>query len=127
MFELDIKWDAIGAVFTVLAFLLSFAGMSFAAYRYVQLRREEHRTIRYNEYHKLLSLISKGQDADGTLKSVSQIALIYELRHFPEYRELTKRLMLQLVSEWGGDANYVLLRDEVASTLKVLDQHTCGC
>lgn len=124
MFELEIKWDAIGAVFTVLAFLLSFAGMSFAAYRYVQLRREEHRTIRYGEYHRLLSLISKGQDADGPLKSVSQLALIYELRHFPEYRELTKRLLEQLENEWDGDANFNLLSKEVAGSLKALDSHS---
>lgn len=93
----------IGVVFTVFAFVLSVMVLSFSAFRYVSVRRDELRNARYEKYHSLLLKISRGADSEGSLKLVSQRAFIYELRHFPEYGTLTKRLLESLLSEWNED------------------------
>ncbi len=92
--------NEIGAVCTILAFVFSIAALAFSAYRYVSMRKDELKNERYERYHLLLRNISKGHDAEGPFKLVSQRAFIYELRHFPEYKVLTVRLLNSLREEW---------------------------
>lgn len=107
--------------FTVLTFVLSVAVLAFSAFRYVSLRRDELRVKRYEQYHALLLNVSRGADAQGPLKLVSQRAFIYELRHFPEYRTLTKRLLESLLSEWKEDTEKsAKLTFEIQDTIKSL-------
>ena len=111
----------IGVVFTVFAFALSIGTLAFSAFRYVSLRRDELRNQRYERYHTLLRNISSGADADGLLKLVSQRAFIYELRHFPEYSALTKRLLESLLGEWKEDPDKNgKLALEIQDTIKAL-------
>ncbi|EGQ8107655.1 hypothetical protein I7096_005099 [Vibrio parahaemolyticus] len=88
------SWATIGA------FLISLVSIAFSAKRYLSIREKELASERFTRYHDLIKAISKGADADGDLKMVSQIAYIYELRNFPEYSDLTKSTLLRLSEEW---------------------------
>lgn len=113
--------NEIGVWVTVLTFLLSVAVLAFSALRYVTVRRDELRNLRYKQYHALLLKISRGTDGQGLLKLVSQRAFIYELRHFPEYSVLTKRLLESLLSEWKEDPEKsAKLTFEIQDTIKAL-------
>lgn len=95
--------------------------LAFSAFRYVSLRRDELKNQRYEKYHTLLLKISRGVDSQGLLKLVSQRAFIYELRHFPEYGDLTKRLLESLLSEWKEDPDRnAKLTLEIQDTMKSL-------
>lgn len=114
--------NEIGVAFTVLAFLLSIAVLAFSAYRYVTVRRDELRSQRYEQYHNLLMKVSRGTDDQGPLKLVSQRAFIYELRHFPEYGTLTKRLLESLLSDWKKDPDKnASLSFEIQDTIRALE------
>jgi len=111
----------IGVVFTVLAFLLSIIVLAFSAFRYVSLRKDELKNHRYEHYHSLLLKVSRGADTQGPLKLISQRAFIYELRHFPEYRALTTRLLESLLSEWKEDLEKnAKLTFEIQDTIRAL-------
>ena len=113
--------NEIGVSVTVLTFLLSVAVLAFSALRYVSVRRDELRNLRYEQYHALLLKVSRGTDGQGLLKLVSQRAFIYELRHFPEYSALTKRLLESLLSEWKEDPEKsAKLTFEIQDTIKAL-------
>jgi len=113
--------NEIGVSFTVLAFLLSLGVLAFSAYRYVTVRRDELRNQRYERYHTLLMKVSRGTDDQGLMKLVSQRAFIYELRHFPEYSALTRRLLESLLSEWKNDPDKnAKLSFEIQDTIKSL-------
>lgn len=113
--------NEIGVAFTILAFLLSLAVLAFSAYRYVTVRRDELRNQRYEQYHTLLMKVSRGTDDQGLMKLVSQRAFIYELRHFPEYSALTKRLLESLLSDWKKDPDKnAILSFEIQDTIKAL-------
>ncbi|EGQ9833465.1 TPA: hypothetical protein ACN36G_004487 [Vibrio parahaemolyticus] len=88
------SWATIGA------FLISIISIAFSARRYLAIRDKELASERFVTYHDLIKAISKGQDRDGQLKMVSQLAYIYELRNFPEYASLTKATLLKLSEEW---------------------------
>lgn len=114
--------NEIGVAFTVLAFLLSMLVLAFSAFRYVSVRRDELKNQRYEKYHSLLMKVSRGTDAQGPLKLVSQRAFIYELRHFPEYGALTRRLLESLLNDWKGDADKnATLSFEIQDTIKSLE------
>jgi hypothetical protein len=102
---------------TVIGFVVSVAVLGFSAFRYVSVRRDELTNIRYQKYHQLIRVIGKGEDAEGSMKLVSQRAFIYELRHFPEYSELTIRLLEGLVGEWKE-------RPEISNKLTIEIQDT---
>lgn len=113
--------NEIGVVLTVLSFVLSIAVLAFSAFRYVSVRRSEQKSQRYEQYHSLLLKISRGVDSQGPLKLVSQRAFIYELRHFPEYGNLTKRLLESLLTEWVEDSDKnEKLSFEIRDTIKSL-------
>lgn len=113
--------DVIGVTFTVFAFLLSIAALAFSAYRYVTVRRDELRNQRYEQYHTLLMKVGRGTDDQGPMKLVSQRAFIYELRHFPEYCALTKRILESLLSDWKKDPDKnAILSFEIQDTIKAL-------
>ena len=113
--------NEIGAISTILAFIFSVAVLAFSAYRYVSLRQDELQNQRYERYHLLLRNISQGHDFGGPLKLVSQRAFMYELRHFPEYKSLTIRLLESLLSEWQEDAEKSKkLSYEIQETIKTL-------
>ncbi len=114
--------NELGLIVAALAFLLSIVVLAFSAYRYVTVRKDELNNERYGKYHKLIRDISTGSDGAGLLKLASQRAYIYELRHFPEYKVLTKRLLASLMDEWGGeeDRKNAILKDEIKETVSAL-------
>lgn len=113
--------NEMGSMATVFALVVSLAALAFSAFRYVSLRRDELKNQRYERYHLLLRNISNGADSDGQLKLVSQRAFIYELRHFPEYKVLTVRLLESLIDEWReNDDKKEKLTFEIQETIKVL-------
>ena len=115
-------FNDIGVAVTVFTFIVSLAVLAFSAFRYVSIRREELRNNRYERYHKLLRDISKGYDFEGPLKLVSQRAFIFELRHFPEYSPLTRRLLESLLNEWKETPEKnAILALEIQDTIRSLE------
>lgn len=126
-FDKIVQWfvsnmSNIGTIATILAFVVSIVVLAFSAYRYVTIRRDELKDKRYGKYHQLIRDISTGSDGGGPLKLASQRAYLYELRHFPEYRVLTRRVLSSFVEEWGGetDNKSTILRFEIQDTLNAL-------
>lgn len=112
----------IGTIATILSLLVTVAVLAFSSLRYVTVRRDELRNQRYERYHYILRAVSQGSDLNGRLKLISQRAYIYELRHFPEYKKLTIRLLLSLLAEWkkNSDDDKPDLDSEVAETIAAL-------
>lgn len=91
----------LAAIATILTLLVTLGSLAFSAKRYLDIRERELEKERFSTYHALLKTISKGQDAEGTLKLVSQIAYINELTKFPEYSATTEQSLNLLRTEWA--------------------------
>lgn len=114
----------IGTLATILSLITAVAALAFSAFRYVAVRRDELRNKRYKRYHQLLKTVSQGSDNTGPLKLISQRAYIYELRHFPEYKALTTRLLQALLTEWesNSSSHNPALNTEINETISALNQ-----
>lgn len=115
----------IASVATIGAFLVAIGSLAFSARRYISITEKTQESERFEIYHELIKTISKGTDGDGVLKLASQIAYIYELRNFPEYKDLTETLLNQLRQQWStGESDKVLarLKDAIDDTLAELQR-----
>ncbi len=109
----------IGSIVAIAAFLLSFASLAFSAYRFVKVRQEEQRQRRFENYHKLIAELVGGARDKQVMKLDSQIAVIYELRNFKEYSEVTVRILNGLIKEWTNESKPRLM-EELNLTVKAL-------
>lgn len=91
----------IASIATIGAFLVTLISLAFSAKKYLDIKKREEEIIRFETYHKLIKTISKGTDEDGLLKLVSQLAYIYELRNFPEYKVVTINTLHILEDDWS--------------------------
>lgn len=66
---------------------------------YLSTRRSEERGKQYDRYHQLLEDLNVGADGSGQYLD-RQIAVIYELRNFPEYWPVTLRILSASLPRW---------------------------
>lgn len=57
---------------------------------------------RFNNYHRLIKELVDGDTPDATLRLDRQIAVLFELRNYPSYYELSERILIGLQeAEWN--------------------------
>lgn len=114
------------AIATILALLVSLVSIAFSARRYLDIRERDQEKERFERYHNILKTISKGSDAEGSLKLISQIAFIAELVRFPEYSASSQQALRLLRDEWSRKEPEIVKKplistiDETLSELETL-------
>jgi hypothetical protein len=84
------KWIGLAAsLISILAFFIPI-------YRYLSQKREEQKDKRFITYHKLIADLV---NAPGGMLD-RQIAIVFEFRNFPDYFDLSKRIITDLKEQW---------------------------
>lgn len=113
-----VVWATLGA------FVVPLVTLVFSAHRWLAIREAKLKAERFQTYHRLVHSISVGASEHGSMKLTSQLAYIFEIRNFPEYSQLTERVLSLLRKEWGeredGDKKHELLKgiDETLAFLQ---------
>ena len=76
---------------------------------------------RFNNYHRLIKELVDGDDPDVALRLDRQIALIFELRNYPSYYKVTRRILLGLKAS-GWNEHSPRLGEEINLTLSYIDR-----
>ncbi|HBT81578.1 hypothetical protein A2757_03015 [Candidatus Giovannonibacteria bacterium RIFCSPHIGHO2_01_FULL_48_47] len=64
--------------------------------------REYLKDKRFKTYHELIDgLVNEQRNPDRQIKLDRQIAVIFELRNFPSYFPVTKRILTDLKTQWA--------------------------
>lgn len=106
------KWiELIGLLIAVLAFVIPI-------YKYLSQKREEQKDKRFQTYHQLIADLANPPGG----KLDRQIATVFELRNFPNYFELTKRIMTDLTTQWENDPDNKRLITELNLTLSYIEK-----
>jgi hypothetical protein len=95
------------------AFLISMFALAWSAVKYIDVRRSELRQRRFENYHELIRKLVRGEDNRGPPLD-SQIAMVFELRNYPEYSEVTRRILHGLRETWKSERRIV---EEIDITL----------
>ena len=104
------------AAIAVIPVLIS---LTISAWRYTTDHRASHRQQRFENYHRLIHELVEGRD-QKIPRLDSQIAIVFELRNYPEYRELSERLLNGLKASWPENVKTQRLHEEICLTLHKL-------
>ena len=101
------------------ALVLPLIVLAWSAWQYVDLRKRENSRHNFNTFFETLDRVN---NSDG--QQICQIAAIFELRNYPEYKDVILRICdnaEELFIQQGGAGNInVHTFDEFASTAEYL-------
>ncbi|GEM_PF-1345374 len=95
-----------GVLSLILALVLTLGPLLFAGLRYIRLRSDELRFKKFEIYHNLIRQLVQSESPSGIMYVDRQIAIVFELRNFPEYYELSIRLLFGLKDSWADKAGF---------------------
>jgi hypothetical protein len=95
----------------------------FSVYQFLSVRKRESRQKEFDQYHSLIEKLVSPRQGQGQMFLDQQIAVVFELRNFPRYFELTERMLAGLHNSWlqtPGWVNYDRLIQELGLTLQYI-------
>lgn len=85
--------------------------------------RDYSKDKRFEIYHRLIKeLVDEQSNTDKLIKLDRQIAIVYELRSFPKYFEVTKRILNGLKNDWGGRPEIKRIVEEIDVSLSYINK-----
>ncbi len=109
-------------IVALIAAIPAILALGVPAWRYVSDHRESHRQKRFENYHQLVAELVAGRPGQAAPKLDSQIAIVFELRNYPEYRDLSQRLLQGLQNDWPESKENARLHDEMRLTQSALSK-----
>jgi hypothetical protein len=96
----------------------------WSVWQFFDVRRRDFKNREFETYHRLIKELVQPDKDVGTFLD-RQIAIVFELRHFDRYREVSVRMLKGLKGHWSSDVpkNKRLL-DEIDLTLGYLEGRT---
>ena len=91
----------ITVVATVIPIIISMLVLAFSALKYVRNRKQELKQKQFENYHMILDWLVAGKD--GHILLDSQIACIYELRNYKQYKDVSLRILEGLKKTWSNN------------------------
>lgn len=77
-----------------IAVLITLAVSLYKFFQYLNIKLDELREKKFKHYHDdLIKKLVQAENKDENIKLDRQIAIIYELRNFPEYFPVSKRIL----------------------------------
>ena len=99
---------------------VSLGALAFSGVRYALDRSRQLRQQRFENYHSLLSDLVEGRKGQTVPRLDSQVAVVYELRNYREYREVSIRILKGLKTFWSDNPKNARLIKEIDYTLEKL-------
>ena len=106
---------------TALGALGAAAAFIWPAIQFVLGRRQDRRIREFNTFHRLIKELAEPDEKSGATRVDRQIAIVFELRHFRRYFEVTRRILIGLREAWCQHQGQVeRLVDEIDMTLSYI-------
>lgn len=119
-------WDWLKEYNGTVAVLISLITGGFALYHYISIKRSEEEARRFSTYHNMIQDLNIGKDGEAQYID-RQMAIVYEMRNFPEYYPVTLRLLNRSLPRWrlyaatkGNPLSPYLLPEEAILTIKFI-------
>jgi hypothetical protein len=99
------------------AFIISVA-------QFLLVRKREQRVHEFESYHRLIKELVQPDPESKSTWIDRQVAVVYELRHFPRYYPVSHRILKNLQRKFFSDPNFQwpYLLDEIGLTLSHIEK-----
>jgi hypothetical protein len=102
------------AILTILGAVVAFI---WSAWQFLDQRRRESNERQFQTFHNLIKQLVEPDTPDQPMSLDRQAAVVFELRHFPRYFELSERMLKHLRKAWD-EPRYARLIEEIDLTLE---------
>lgn len=120
---LDAHAGVLSVGLSLLALAVALAPLAVAAFVHQRQRRAELRFKRFELYHDLIRRLVEPDQPGAEMRLSRQMAVVFELRSFPEYAEITNRILLGLLTTWTPEKPHLTpLRVELRNTIQRLNK-----
>lgn len=103
------------ALGSVVAFL-------FAAWRYIDTRRQEIRNQRFEQFHRVFAWVVGRTPEGKPLVDTQQALAIYELGEFTEYRNMSLPIIRHYLKTTEGESDDTLFRAALLASASRLER-----
>ena len=110
----------------LLGVIISFFGVVVPLYKFITEKNLSQRDLRFKTYHQLIKQLVEPEDGKDHIMLDRQIATCFELRNFPEYFEITKRILSDLKVQWEQDSRNKRITVEIDHTIKYIETYNKG-
>ena len=104
----------------LLGIFISFFGVIVPLYKFITEKNLSQRDLRFKTYHLLIKQLVEPEEGKDRIMLDRQIATCFELRNFPEYFEITKRILTDLKTQWAQDPRNKRITTEIDYTIKYI-------
>jgi hypothetical protein len=94
-------FDWLGNHVAALGALGASATFIWSAIQFILGRSKEQRTHEFEAFHRLVKELVEPDEKSGVKWVDRQVAVVFELRHFSRYFEVTERILTGLRESWG--------------------------
>ena len=109
---------------TGLGVLGAAVAFTWSVWKFFDVRQRDFKNREFETYHRLIKELVQ-PDKDVGIFLERQIAIVFELRHFERYSEVSVRLLKGLKELWGADvAKHKRVLEEIDLTLNHLEGRT---
>ncbi len=104
--------------------LLTAVAAAFKFGQLVNIKRQDSKQRRFENYHELIKKLNQSDTPGVPIKLYRQVAVVYELRKYREYKPVTQRILRAwLASRDVNDPALKPLYEEMQLTIDHLDIH----
>lgn len=95
----------------------------WSAIQFILVRRKEQQAHNFQAFHRLIKELVSPDDINKFIWIDRQMAVVFELRHFHRYYDVTFRILSGLPEKWCADPEFKWTRliEEIDLTL----EHIC--
>jgi hypothetical protein len=90
----------------------------WSAIQFILQRRKEQQDREFEVFHRLVKELVSPEKTESVMRMDRQIAVVFELRHFHRYYEVTGRILKGLREHWETDPENARLVEEIGLTLE---------
>jgi hypothetical protein len=96
----------------------------WTVWQYATGKRAETKKHQFEAFHNLVKQLVEGDGPNVPSRIDRQIAVIFELRHFPRYYPVTRRILTGLQTSWAQQApGFDRLHAEIAIALQHINAY----
>jgi hypothetical protein len=102
--------------------ILTLGPLVVSAFVYLSQRHRELQYKKFELYHDLIRRLVEPDQPDARMRVSRQMAAAFELRNFPEYAEVSARILAGLLEFWLPDKpEHRRLKEELGKTIEYLN------
>ena len=108
---------------TFITIVLGIISFFFTVFKYFDTKKREQDLREFETYHRLIKELVQSDNEDKSMYADRQVAIVFELKNFKRYYDLSQRILTGLKDEWKNtEGKYTRLLHELDLTIDFLEK-----